>query len=61
MVEFICWNSDGWMDFVFRSLQMSNKEIRETAQKMLDLVQNIEYNPFKHTLEAINVRIQSES
>ena len=40
---------------------MSNKEIRETAQKMLDLVQNIEYNPFKHTLEAINVRIQSES
>jgi thymidylate synthase ThyX len=35
-----------------RNSEHAQKEIREIAQDMLFLVENIEGNPFKHTLEA---------
>jgi thymidylate synthase (FAD) len=35
-----------------RNSEQAQKEIREIAQKMLDLVENIEENPFKHTLNS---------
>ena len=35
-----------------RNSEHAQKEIREIAQKMLDLVRNIEENPFKHTLNS---------
>ena len=58
----IMFNIRSFANFIkLRNSEHAQKEIREIAQKMLDLVQNIEYNPFKHTLEAMNVRIQSDS
>ena len=45
-----------WRSFNhFLGLRMkpdAQKEIREVAEKMLDLVRNIEGSPFKHTIEA---------
>ena len=35
-----------------RNSEHAQKEIREIAQKMLDLVESIEENPFKHTLNS---------
>ena len=35
-----------------RNSEHSKKEIREIAQKMLDLVKNIEENPFRHCLSS---------
>jgi thymidylate synthase ThyX len=35
-----------------RNSELAQKEIKEIAQQMLFLVENIEENPFKHTLEA---------
>jgi thymidylate synthase (FAD) len=35
-----------------RNSEHAQKEIREIAQKMLDLVENIEDNPFQHTLNS---------
>lgn len=35
-----------------RNSEHAQKEIREIAQKMLDLVENIEDNPFRHTLNS---------
>jgi len=35
-----------------RNSEHAQKEIREIAQKMLDLVENIEENPFRHTLNS---------
>ena len=46
----------------FRKLRNSEHaqvEIREIAQEMWNLVENIDGQPFRHTLEAISVRIQS--
>ena len=58
----IMFNIRSFANFIkLRNSEHAQKEIREIAQKMLDLVQNIEYIPFKHTLEAMNVRIQSDS
>lgn len=37
-----------------RNDKNSQKEVRELAQQMLDLVKNIEGNPFKYTLQAFN-------
>jgi thymidylate synthase ThyX len=31
----------------------AQKEIRDISSMMLDLVKNIEGNPFKHTIEAL--------
>ena len=37
-----------------RNSEHAQLEIREVAQQMLELVQNIDGNPFQHTLEAFN-------
>lgn len=37
-----------------RNSEHSQKEVRELAQQMLDLVKNIEGNPFKYTIEAFS-------
>ncbi len=37
-----------------RNSEHSQVEVRELAQQMLELVQNIEGNPFQHTLKAFN-------
>jgi thymidylate synthase ThyX len=37
-----------------RNSPHSQKEVREIAMNMLNLVKNIEGNPFKHTIEAFN-------
>ena len=38
-----------------RNTEHAQKEIREIAQEMLKLVQNIKGNPFEHTLKAWNI------
>lgn len=38
-----------------RNSEHAQKEVRELAQMMLDLVKNIEGNPFQHTLEAFKL------
>ena len=48
-----------WRSF-YRFLNLRNKpdaqlEIRQIAKEMLDLVVNIEDNPFKHTIKAFNL------
>jgi thymidylate synthase ThyX len=35
-----------------RNSEHAQKEIREIAAEMLDLVKNIEGNPFEHTIKA---------
>ena len=35
--------------------ELKNKEVRELAQQMLELVKNVEGNPFKHTIEAFKL------
>ncbi len=48
-----------WSSFAhFLSLRMkpeAQKEIREIAEQMLELVKNIEGNPFQYTIEAFNL------
>jgi thymidylate synthase (FAD) len=48
-----------WRSFAhfqeLRNSEHSQKEVRELAQQMLDLVKNIEGNPFKHTIEAFKL------
>jgi flavin-dependent thymidylate synthase len=52
-----------WRSFThFLGLRMkpdAQREVRELAEKMLDLVRNIEGNPFKHTLEAFGYNVKS--
>ena len=58
----IMFNMRSFANFIkLRNSEHAQKEIREIAQSMWDLVENIEGQPFKHTLEAIRVRIQSNS
>ncbi len=58
----IMFNMRSFANFIkLRNSEHAQKEIREIAQSMWDLVENIEGQPFKHTLEAISVRIQSDS
>lgn len=40
---------------VLRNSEHAQKEIRDVAKEMLELVKNIEGNPFKHTLKAWNI------
>lgn len=51
--------SFNWRSFYhFQQLRNSEDaqlEVRELAQQMLELVKNIEGNPFKHTIEAFNL------
>jgi thymidylate synthase (FAD) len=60
---FKTFNSQITMDVMFnwrsfahfqqlRNSEHAQVEVRELAQQMLDLVKNIEGNPFKHTIEA---------
>jgi thymidylate synthase (FAD) len=48
-----------WRSFVnfqkLRNSEHAQKEIREIAQKMLDLVKNIPENPFEYTIEAFGL------
>ena len=38
-----------------RNSDHAQKEVRELAQEMLDVVKSIDGNPFKHTIEAFNL------
>ncbi len=48
--------SFNWRSFVhfleLRNSEHAQKEVREVAQEMLELVKNLEENPFKETIEA---------
>jgi len=49
----ISFNFRSFMHFQgLRNKPNAQKEVREIAQQMLELVQNIEGNPFEHTLDA---------
>lgn len=49
----VSFNMRSFANFLkLRNSEHSQKEIREIAAEMLDLVKNIEGNPFKHTLDA---------
>ena len=57
----ITFNMRSFANFIkLRNHPAAQKEIREIAKKMWDLVENIEGQPFKHTLEAIAKRIKNE-
>ena len=48
------FNIRSFANFIqLRNSEHAQKEIREIAQQMWDLVKNIEGEPFKFTLEAI--------
>jgi thymidylate synthase (FAD) len=64
---FKTFNSQITMDVMFnwrsfahfqqlRNSEHAQVEVRELAQQMLDLVKNIEGNPFKHTIEAFGLQ-----
>jgi flavin-dependent thymidylate synthase len=56
----VMFNMRSFANFIkLRRSPHAQLEIREIAQQMWDLVQNIEGNPFKHTLEAISKRINN--
>ena len=58
----IMFNMRSFANFIkLRDSEHAQTEIREIAQEMWNLVENIEGQPFKYTLEAIRVRIQSNS
>ena len=49
----ISFNMRSFANFLkLRNSEHSQKEIREIAAEMLDLVKNVDGNPFKHTLDA---------
>ena len=49
----VMFNMRSFANFLkLRNSEHAQKEIREVAAKMLDLVKNIEGNPFKYTIEA---------
>lgn len=55
----VMFNMRSFANFIkLRNSEHSQKEIREIAQEMWDLVSNIEGNPFEHTLLAIKERIK---
>ena len=56
----IMFNMRSFANFIkLRNSEHAQLEIREIAQQMWDLVENIEGEPFKHTLSAINERINN--
>jgi len=58
----IMFNMRSFANFIeLRDSEHAQVEIRDIAQAMWNLVENIEGQPFKHTLETIRVRIQSNS
>ena len=53
----VMFNMSSFANFLkLRDSEHAQKEIREIAQEMVRLVQNIEGNPFEHTLEAFNYK-----
>ena len=57
----VMFNMRSFANFIkLRNSEHAQLEIREIAQQMWDLVENIEGNPFKHTLQAIKKRIENE-
>lgn len=53
----VSFNMRSFANFLrLRNSPKAQKEIREVAQEMLNLVQNIDGNPFEHTLKAIEER-----
>jgi thymidylate synthase (FAD) len=56
----ISFNMRSFANFIkLRNSEHAQLEIREIAQQMWELVENIEGNPFKETLTVINKRINS--
>lgn len=56
----VMFNMRSFANFIkLRNSEHAQLEIREIAQQMWDLVENIEGEPFKHTLSAINERINN--
>ncbi len=56
----VSFNMRSFANFIkLRNSEHAQLEIREIAQQMWDLVENIEGEPFKHTLSAINERINN--
>lgn len=52
----VMFNMRSFANFLkLRNSEHSQKEIRLIAQQMLELVKNIENNPFEHTLKAISI------
>ena len=57
----ISFNMRSFANFIkLRNSEHAQLEIREIAQEMWKLVKSIEGNPFKHTLEAIDNRINNK-
>ncbi len=56
-IMFNCRSFNHFLDL--RMKPDAQKEVRDLAEKMLDLVSNIEGNPFKHTLEAFGHDVKS--
>jgi flavin-dependent thymidylate synthase len=51
----VMFNIRSFANFLkLRNSEQAQKEIRDISQQMLNLVENIEGNPFKYTLKAIN-------
>ena len=58
----VMFNMRSFANFVkLRKSEHAQKEIREIAEKMLDIVENINQNPFKHTIKIIKQRIDKEN
>lgn len=56
----VMFNMRSFANFIkLRNSEHAQLEIREIAQQMWDLVQNIEGSPFRHTLEVITKRINN--
>ena len=56
----VSFNMRSFANFIkLRNSEHAQLEIREIAQQMWDLVENIEGEPFKHTLSAISERIKN--
>lgn len=57
----ISFNLRSFANFIeLRNSEHAQKEIREIAQEMWELVNNIPGNPFEHSLKAINKRINDK-
>ena len=57
----VMFNMRSFANFIkLRNSEHAQLEIREIAQQMWDLVESIEGNPFKHTLQAIKERVDNE-
>ena len=57
----VMFNMRSFANFIqLRNSEHAQKEIREIAQQMWDLVESIDGNPFRHTLQAIKKRIENE-